>query len=37
MERVYYSINEEAARTANDMMSFYDYKKGVRREYNGNN
>lgn len=28
MERVYYSINEDAARTANDMMSFYDYKKG---------
>lgn len=28
MERVYYSINETAAKTANDMMSFSDYKKG---------
>ena len=28
MERVYYSINESAAKTANDMMSFSDYKEG---------
>ena len=28
MERVYYSINEDGAKTANDMMSFSDYKAG---------
>lgn len=28
MERVYYSINEAAAKTANNMMSFRDYKEG---------
>lgn len=28
MERVYYTINEAAAKTANDMMSFSDYKEG---------
>lgn len=28
VERVYYSINEAAAKTANDMMSFSDYKEG---------
>ncbi len=28
MKRVYYSINEAAAKTANDMMSFRDYKDG---------
>ena len=28
MERVYYSINEAAARTSNNMMSFSDYKEG---------
>ena len=28
MERVYYTINERAAKTANDMMSFRDYKEG---------
>lgn len=28
MERKYYSINEQAARTAHDMMSFSDYKAG---------
>lgn len=32
MERVYYSINEEAAKTANDMMSFSDYKEGSKTE-----
>lgn len=32
MERVYFSINESAARTAHSMMSFSDYKKeGVER------
>lgn len=36
MERVYYSINEAAAKTANDMMSFSDYKEGSRTaEYRG--
>lgn len=30
MERVYYSINEAAAKTANNMMSFRDYKEGSR-------
>ena len=28
MERVYFSINESAARTAHSMMSFSDYKEG---------
>lgn len=28
MERVYFSINESAARTAHNMMSFSDYKEG---------
>ncbi len=28
MKKVYYSINEAAAKTANNMMSFYDYKEG---------
>lgn len=28
MERIYYSINEAAAKTANDMMSFSTYKEG---------
>lgn len=28
MERTYYTINEAAAKTANDMMSFSDYKEG---------
>lgn len=28
MERVYYSIDEERARSAHEMMSFSDYKKG---------
>ncbi len=28
MERVYYAINEAAAKTAHSMMSFYDYKEG---------
>lgn len=36
MERVYYSINEAAAKTANDMMSFSDYKEGSKTaEYKG--
>ena len=36
MERVYYSINESAAKTANDMMSFSDYKEGSKTaEYKG--
>lgn len=36
MERVYYSINEAAAKTANDMMSFRDYKQGSKtEEYKG--
>lgn len=26
MERVYFSINEAGAKTANDMMSFSEYK-----------
>ena len=28
MERIYYTINESTAKTANDMMSFREYKKG---------
>lgn len=28
MQRVYYTINEKAAKTANDMMSFSDYRVG---------
>lgn len=28
MERVYYAINEAAAKTAHSMMSFYDYQEG---------
>ena len=28
MERVYFSINEAGAKTANDMMSFSEYKTG---------
>lgn len=28
MERVYFSINEAGAKTANDMMSFSEYKAG---------
>ena len=28
MERVYYSIDEERARSAHEMMSFRDYKQG---------
>lgn len=36
MERVYYSINEEAAKIANNMMSFSDYKEGSKtKEYKG--
>lgn len=36
MQRVYYSINEAAAKTANDMMSFSDYKDGSKtEEYKG--
>ena len=36
MERVYYSINEAAAKMANDMMSFSDYKEGSKTaEYKG--
>lgn len=36
MERVYYSINEAAAKTANNMMSFRDYKEGSKTaEYKG--
>ena len=30
MERVYFSINETGAKTANDMMSFSEYKTGAR-------
>ena len=30
MERVYFSINEAGARTANDLMSFREYKTGSR-------
>lgn len=30
MERIYYGINESGAKTANDMMSFNDYKQGSR-------
>ena len=29
MKRVYYSINEESAKTAHQMMSFSDYKQGL--------
>lgn len=36
MERVYYSINESAAKTAHNMMSFNDYKEGSKTaEYKG--
>lgn len=28
MERVYYAINEAAAKTAHSMMSFRDYQEG---------
>ena len=36
MEKVYYKINETAARTANDLMSFSDYKDGSKTaEYRG--
>lgn len=28
MERVYFSINESAAKTAHSMMSFSDYEEG---------
>lgn len=31
MERVYFSINESAARTAYNMMSFGDYEEGGRK------
>ena len=30
MERVYFGINESGARTANDLMSFREYKTGSR-------
>ena len=34
MNRIYYSINEPAAKIANDMMSFNDYKEGSKtKEY----
>lgn len=36
MERIYYSINEAAAKTAHSMMSFKDYQEGSKTaEYNG--
>lgn len=36
MERIYYAINERAAKTANDMMSFSEYKDGSKTvEYQG--
>ena len=36
MERVYYQINETAARTAHNMMSFRDYQEGSKTaEYQG--
>lgn len=36
MERIYYAINEKAAKTANDMMSFSEYKDGSKTaEYQG--
>lgn len=36
MERVYYSVNEAAAKTAHEMMSFRDYKEGSKtEEYKG--
>ena len=36
VERVYYSINEESAKTAHQMMSFSDYKEGSKTaEYKG--
>ncbi len=36
MKRVYYSINEESAKTAHQMMSFSDYKEGSKTaEYKG--
>ena len=36
MERVYYAINEAAAKTAHSMMSFRDYQKGSKTaEYQG--
>lgn len=36
MERVYYSINEAAAKTAHNMMSFSDYQEGSKTaEYQG--
>lgn len=36
MERVYYSINEAAAKTAYSMMSFHDYQEGSKTaEYQG--
>lgn len=36
MKRVYYSINEAAAKTAHDMMSFGDYQEGSKTaEYRG--
>lgn len=36
MKRVYYAINEAAAKTAHSMMSFYDYQEGSKTaEYQG--
>lgn len=36
MERIYYAINERSAKTANDMMSFSEYKDGSKTaEYQG--
>ena len=36
MERVYYTINEELAKRAHEMMSFFDYKNGSKTaEYQG--
>ena len=36
VERVYYAINESAARTAHSMMSFSDYQEGSKTaEYQG--
>lgn len=32
MERVFYTINERAAKTANDMMSFSDYREGSKTD-----
>lgn len=32
VERVYYAINESAARTAHSMMSFSDYQEGRKQD-----